>query len=208
MKRMAIFLDRDGVLNEMVYDPDHGTMDSPRREDQVFAIKGAGKALARLRDAGYLLVVVTNQPGVAKGTLTIQELDTVHEVLKAQLLGEGGAWDDLVYCPHHPSPARGSNPAYVRVCECRKPGAGMLLEAAKRHDIDLVRSWMVGDGIVDVIAGKRAGCRTVLVSKLKIGMVEKFLDIDGQEPDFVCRDLDEVSSLIIDGVEPSRQREQ
>lgn len=177
--RRAAFVDRDGTLNEMVYDPTHGLMDSPRRPEQVVAMKNAAAFLAGLRELGYLIVVVTNQPGVSKGTLTLPELEAVNRRL-ADLLAPAG-WDDLRFCPHHPD--------FGSTCDCRKPRPGMLTRAAADHGIDLAQSWMIGDGQVDVAAGRAAGCRTLLVSKLKISQVEKFFDTNGAEPDAIAPNL-------------------
>ncbi|MFH0907556.1 MAG: HAD family hydrolase [bacterium] len=195
--KKAVFVDRDGTLNEMVYDPTHGIMDSPRRPEQVTLMKGAGEFLRRLRDADYFIVVVTNQPGVAKGTLTLPELEAVNRRLVELLEKEGGRWDDLRYCPHHPDPGPAGNAAFKADCDCRKPKPGMLLDAAKAYGIDMTASWMVGDGLVDVQAGKAAGCHTALVSKLKISQVEQFFDTDGVEPDAIAGSLEVVGDVIL-----------
>lgn len=193
----AVFLDRDGVLNEMVYDAAHGLLDSPRRAEQVVVMRDATAFLQGLRELGYKVIVVTNQPGIAKGTLSIEELNAVHQRLGDALYP--GGWDALEYCPHHPE--------FGDVCECRKPGAGMLRKAAREHGIDLSRSWMVGDGLVDVQAGRAAGCRTVLVTKLKVNVVERFFDLEGAEPDFVARDLSQALKCIRGEFEFSKVRE-
>lgn len=183
----AVFVDRDGTLNDMVYDETHGTFDSPRRADQVRLRPGAAEFVRGVRAAGFLAVVVTNQPGLAKGTLTQADLDAVHGRL-ADLLGAGGAeWDALYICPHHPG---------VSACECRKPKPGMLLQAARDRGIDLARSWMVGDGLVDIGAGRAAGCRTILVANLKIEQIERFLAMEHGEPHLVVRDLAEALDVI------------
>lgn len=182
----AVFLDRDGVLNEMVYDPTHGLLDSPRRAEQVVAVHNAKELLLELRLMGYKIIVVTNQPGIAKGTLTSSALHTVHETLEAALAP--ATWDALEFCPHHPE--------FGAACECRKPKPGMLMKAALENHIDLSKSWMVGDGLVDVQAGRAAGCKTVLVTKLKVNVVERFFEMQGAEPDFVVRNLVEVLGCI------------
>lgn len=192
----AIFIDRDGVLNEMVYDETHGLLDSPRRPSQVRMIAGAGRFLARARKAGYLTVVVTNQPGIAKGTLTIEELDEVNTTLARLLEAEGASWDDLYYSPFHPNPGPGGRPEYARKTDCRKPGPGMLLAAAQKHGIDLATSWMIGDGTVDVQAGRSAGCRTILITSLKINQIEQFIDMKGAIPDAVVKNLDKAWEVI------------
>ncbi|MCZ7592546.1 MAG: HAD-IIIA family hydrolase [Kiritimatiellae bacterium] len=205
--KSAVFIDRDGVLNRMVFDETHGILDSPRRRGQVEAVPGAGAFLREIRAAGNFVVVVTNQPGIAKGTLKIASLNSVNKELARQLAVDGGQWDELRFCPHHPGPCPGGNPIFVKTCACRKPASGLLLDAARDFDIDLATSWMIGDGLVDVAAGRRAGCRTILLTALKWSMAERFLDCAGGEPDFVCRNLAEALKLIRDGETPARQRE-
>lgn len=187
-RQAALFLDRDGILNEMVYDPTHGLVDSPRRPEQVRAVAGAGAFLREARARGFFLSVVTNQPGVAKGTLTLADLDAVHARLAELLAREGGQWDELRFCPHHPVAAPGADPAYVRRCDCRKPAPGLLLAALREHGLDAGSSWMIGDGLNDVQAGRAAGCRTILVTRLKIEQIERFVEL-GAEPDHVVPDL-------------------
>lgn len=185
----AIFIDRDGVLNEMVFDETHGLLDSPRRPEQVKAISGAGTFLKQASEAGFLVVVVTNQPGIAKATLKEAELDQVHETLAGQLSEEGGKWDDLFYSPFHPSPGPNGVVEFTKRTDCRKPGPGMLLAAAEKHGIDLAKSWMIGDGIVDVQAGKAAGCKTILITSVKISNIEQFVEMENAMPDAVVKNL-------------------
>ena len=185
----AIFVDRDGTLNEMVYNETHGLLDSPRRPRQVVAVRDAAAFLKGGRRLGYRIVVVSNQPGLAKGTLTGKELAAVNVRLAGILARKGGYWDEFCYCPHHPKGGKGGVRKYIRGCSCRKPKPGMLLKAAKDLHINLRRSWMVGDGLNDVEAGKAAGCRTILVTKLKLEQIERFVDIDEARPDFIAADL-------------------
>jgi len=182
----AVFIDRDGVLNEMVYDETHGLLDSPRRPEQVRLVPGAGAFMRGLRELGYLRIVVTNQPGLAKGTMTLEELKTVNQTILDGLRREGGDWDDLRFCPHHPE---GVVTEYTVACDCRKPKPGLLLTAAREHGIDLARSWMVGDGLNDIQAGKAAGCRSVLVTRLKVEQIERFLNLPTGAPDIIVDNL-------------------
>jgi D-glycero-D-manno-heptose 1,7-bisphosphate phosphatase len=170
----------------MVFDPVHGTLDSPRRTAQVKAMSHGVEFLEGIRALGYQVVVVTNQPGISKGTLTVGDLDSVNDTLATLL--KPAFWDLLKYCPHHPE--------FGTDCECRKPKPGMLIEVAAALDIDLSGSWMVGDGLVDVQAGRQAGCRTVLVTKLQMNTVERFFDLSCGEPDFVASNLREALELI------------
>lgn len=160
MSSATVFLDRDGVINELVVDPTSGLPESPLTVAGVSLIEGAAAALRRLSGAGWTLVGVSNQPAAAKGRLPVSELWEVHRRV-IELLGAEGAHLDAFYlCLHHPD---GVVPELSGGCECRKPAPGMLLSAARELDIDMVNSWMVGDTGADVAAGRAAGCRTILV---------------------------------------------
>jgi D-glycero-D-manno-heptose 1,7-bisphosphate phosphatase len=148
----VVFLDRDGVL---IRDADHLTAAS-----QIEILPGVPEALRRLRAAGWTVIVVTNQSVVARGLVTEEGLRQIHRVLEAQLRERGAMLDAMYYCPHHPE---GAVARYRVVCDCRKPEPGLLLRAAKDFDIDLAASVMVGDTLSDIEAGRRAGCRTVLI---------------------------------------------
>jgi len=151
-ERRAVFLDRDGVLIE-----DVGYLSEP---GAVALLPGAAEAVAALRDAGWRVVVITNQSGVARGMLTEARLAEIHARLRELLAVEGAEIDGLYYCPHHPD---GDVEAYRRSCDCRKPAPGLLRAAARELEIGLSASWMVGDKASDIAAGAAAGCRTVLV---------------------------------------------
>ena len=185
----AIFLDRDGTINEMVYDETHGLLDSPRRPEQVSLIPHAAEFIRGAHDAGYKIVVVTNQPGIAKGTLTLAELGAVNQRLAELLAAEDAHWDALYFCPHHPQgDGRADNP-YVQECACRKPKPGLLLRAAAELEVDLKASWMMGDGLNDVQAGHAAGCRSILVTQLKVEQIERLFTLPNGLPANVVPDL-------------------
>jgi len=182
----AVFIDRDGTLNEMVYDETHGLLDSPRRPEQVQLVKGAAAFLRGLKTAGFMTVVVTNQPGVAKGTLTLEELYAVNRKVARMLEAGHAEWDEMCFCPHHP---KGVKRAFAKKCNCRKPKPGMLVQAAKDRGIDLRKSWMVGDGLNDIQAGRAAGCKTILVTKLKLDQIEQFFKLQNAKPTAIAADL-------------------
>jgi D-glycero-D-manno-heptose 1,7-bisphosphate phosphatase len=184
--KKALFLDRDGTLNEMVYDDTHGLFDSPRRPEQVRLVAGAAGFMAEARRAGYALIVITNQPGLAKGTMTPADLEAVNARLAELLAAQGARWDALYFCPHHPTGDPGRVAPYVTACDCRKPRPGMLIEAAREHGLDLAASWMIGDGVNDVQAGHAAGCRTALITSVKPEQLNHLLREGARLPDIVA----------------------
>ena len=152
-KTKAAFIDRDGVINE--------ERNYVHRIEDFVLLPGVANGLALLRDAGFLLIVVTNQAGIARGYYDQSAMDRLHEHLREQLAQQKVALDAIYFCPHHP---QGSVKELAIECDCRKPSPGMLLKAAKDFDIDLTASVMIGDKLSDVWAGKRAGVgRTFIV---------------------------------------------
>lgn len=143
----AVFLDRDGVINRKAPTEDQYIT----RWDEMEILPGVAEAIAELNHAGFKAIVVTNQRGVAKGLITIAELEAIHQQMREHLASEGAEIGAIYYCPHELDPP----------CACRKPSPGMLLEAARAHNIDVATSWMIGDSVKDVQAGRRAGCKTV-----------------------------------------------
>ena len=191
----AVFIDRDGTLNEMVYNDIHGIFDSPRNPEEVCLMPNAADFLKSIKKIGYLAIVVTNQPGVAKGTLTMERLQKINNTLDSLLATEGAKWDHLMFCPHFYKPGLVKN-EYARECECRKPKPGLLLAAADKFNIDLPSSWMVGDGLNDIQAGKAAGCRSILVANLKIEQVKHFFSLDNCQPYAIAHDLKQAGEII------------
>lgn len=155
-KQKAIFLDRDGTINKYV-----GFLRTP---EQMELIPGVAVAIRKINESGYLVIVVTNQPVIARGEVTIDGLDEIHRKMET-LLGEEGAYiDGLYYCPHHPDKGFEREVASLKIdCKCRKPKPGMLLKAASDYNIDLSKSYMIGDSDSDVEAGKAAGCKTIRI---------------------------------------------
>lgn len=144
--RKAAFLDRDGVINRKAPEDNYVT-----RWEDVQILPGVAEAIALLNRSGFLVIVVSNQRGVARKLITDSALEMIHERMRAELAHSGARIDAVYYCPHELQPP----------CGCRKPQPGMLLRAASIHGIDLRASWMIGDSDKDVVAGKNAGCRTV-----------------------------------------------
>lgn len=156
-KQKAIFLDRDGTINKYV-----GFL---RNIDAFELINGVAAAIRKINESGYLAIVVTNQPVIARGEVSFEELEEIHNKMETLLGKEGAYLDAIYYCPHHPHKGyEGERPELKIDCNCRKPKPGMLLRAADDFNIDLSQSWMIGDSENDVKAGNNAGCKTVLLN--------------------------------------------
>lgn len=161
-KQKAVFLDRDGTINKYV-----GFL---RNIDEFELIPGVAEAIKKINNSGYLAIVVTNQPVIARGEVTVAELQLIHNKMETLLGAEGAYLDAIYYCPHHPHKGyEGEIPELKVDCDCRKPKPGMLLRAAGDFNIDLTSSWMIGDGENDIKAGEAAGCKTALIGKGEYG---------------------------------------
>lgn len=155
-KQKVIFLDRDGTINKYV-----GFL---KNIDDFELIDGVTPAIRKINESGYLAIVVTNQPVIARGEVSFEKLEEIHNKMETLLGKEGAYLDAIYYCPHHPHKGyEGERPELKIDCNCRKPKPGMLLKAAEDFNIDLSQSWMIGDGENDVRAGINAGCKTVLL---------------------------------------------
>jgi D,D-heptose 1,7-bisphosphate phosphatase len=162
----AVFLDRDGVINAPVWNPDEGIFDTPYELEQFNLIPGVAPAIQRCHLMGFLVIVISNQPGVAKGKCTPEFLQKVDSLMYARLAAAGARLDGAYYCIHHPE----AKVADLRCdCDCRKPKPGLLFEASRQLDLDMEQSWMFGDQERDVLAGAAAGCRTCLIAPLPLG---------------------------------------
>jgi D-glycero-D-manno-heptose 1,7-bisphosphate phosphatase len=192
MRGKAVLFDRDGVLNELVYYPEQSVVDSPFTSHQFKLAPGVAKQLRRLRELGYKLVVISNQPGIAKRHFTQKTLKAMSTKMNRLLAKEGVKLDGEYYCLHHPD----ASVAKYRVnCDCRKPKPGLLLRAADELGISLARSWMVGDGLTDVLAGKKAGCRTILLGNTN-SLLYRLMDEMGAQPEFQARTMAEAAKII------------
>jgi D-glycero-D-manno-heptose 1,7-bisphosphate phosphatase len=189
----AVFLDRDGVINELVYHEDQGIIDSAFTVEQLKLFPWASEAIKKLTEAGYKVVVISNQPGIAKGHLSWQAFSEIRSKMKEELAQNGAFLAGEYYCFHHPE----AKVRHLRTdCQCRKPKPGLLLQAAKELDIDLSQSWMIGDGLTDVEAGKAAKCKTVLLGKLKCELC-RLMDEKNARPDAIASNLLEAVPFIL-----------
>lgn len=185
-KQKCIFMDRDGTINQyrgLVY-----------REEDFELEPCAVEAIKKINGSGYLGIVVTNQPVVARGLCGIEDVENIHRKLSTLLGREGAFLDDILFCPHHPDKGYPEeNPAYKIPCECRKPKTGMVVKAADRYNIDLADSWMIGDTTMDIQTGINAGMHTALVLTGESGKDGKY----NVEPEMVCKDLAEAVEKIL-----------
>lgn len=181
--RAAVFIDKDGTLIH----------DIPFNVDvsKIRLRLDAGPALQRLQEQGYALILVSNQAGIAKELFDEADLEPVWHEIRQRLAEDGVRLDAIYYCPHHPE---GSHPRYSLPCHCRKPRPGLLLRAAAECGIDLSRSWLIGDILDDVEAGRRAGCRTVL---LDVGSETEWEMGPERQPHFVAAGLAEAADVIV-----------
>lgn len=182
VRRPAIFLDRDGTIIK-----DTGYVDAP---EKVELLPGAAEAIVKLRDAGYLAVIVSNQSGVARGKFDEAMMNKIHRRVVADIEDKGGGIDGAYYCPYLGGPDAVVE-RYRRDSPMRKPHPGMLLEASRAHNIDIGRSWMVGDNVRDADAGRAAGCRTILIGEHSRAANEA-------KATLTAKDLAEAVDLILD----------
>jgi D-glycero-D-manno-heptose 1,7-bisphosphate phosphatase len=185
--RPAIFLDRDGTLNV-----DVGYL---HRIEQLELFPWTGDALRLLKRAGYVLVVVTNQAGIARGMIAPGFVEVTHAEMRRRLQGAGTDLDGLYFCPHHPL---GSVPGLNIDCRCRKPFTGMIDDAVRDLGIDVSRSWVIGDKWLDVQMGHNAGARSILV-RTGWGVQQEAARPEGQRVEAVCDNLMHAVSVILDG---------
>ncbi|MFC1950553.1 D-glycero-alpha-D-manno-heptose-1,7-bisphosphate 7-phosphatase [Chloroflexota bacterium] len=189
----AIFLDRDGVINELIYHQEQGIIDSPFTAEQLRLLPGVGGAIKKLRDTGYKVILVSNQPGIAKEYMSEEAFDKIKQKMNDGLAEEGACLDGEYYCFHHPD-------AKIEIlkasCGCRKPKPGLLLQAAEEMDIDLPQSWMIGDGLTDIKAGKDAGCQTMLLGRMKCELCH-LMDEENARPDAIVSNLEEAYQCIL-----------
>ena len=178
MKIPAVFLDRDGTIND-----DPGYLNSP---EDLTILPRAAAGLKLLNEAGYPLFVVTNQSGIGRGYFTHKDLTAVNRKLVEELAGEGVSFTEIVWCPHHPE----------EHCSCRKPSPGMIFDLTRRHGLDLSRSYFIGDKISDILAGKRAGCGTVLIASPEKKKRLAGRD-DWSDPDYTAPDLYQAARWIV-----------
>jgi D,D-heptose 1,7-bisphosphate phosphatase len=174
-KQKCVFLDRDGTIN--VFKENLFVI----KPEQLELIDGAAEAIKKINSMGYLAIIITNQPVIARGDVDFQTLDLIHMKMETDLGRHGAYIDDLFYCPHHPDRGfEGERPEYKIDCDCRKPKPGMIIKAAEKYNIDLSQSYMAGDDKRDVLAGINAGCKSVFITNGNEGNKQTISGLDVQ----------------------------
>jgi D-glycero-D-manno-heptose 1,7-bisphosphate phosphatase len=199
----AVLLDRDGVINSLVYHEDAGVIDAPFAVSQFQVLPRVPEAIRLFNDLGLKVAIVSNQPGIAKGHLRHETLKLFETTMLAAIQEAGGRVDRIYYCLHHPE-AR--VPELRESCRCRKPEIGMLEQASRDLNASLDRCYMVGDGIPDLQAGLRAGCRTVFVGRWKCEICQ-FTGGEGVRPHLVAKDLWHAAQIIQAELHAARSEE-
>lgn len=192
MSARAVFLDRDGVINELAYFSEVGVIDSPLNPDQFKLLPGVAKSIRDLRDLGVKVVIASNQPAIAKGKTTEDLFDQIRSKMMRELQIDGARIDGEYYCFHHPDAIV---ERYKANCDCRKPKPGLLLKASHDLGLDLSRSFLVGDSLTDVKAGRAAGCTTILIGSVKCDIC-KLMQQGNVYPDFMVEDLAKAVDVI------------
>ncbi len=190
----AVFVDRDGVINEIVLNDDTGQLDSPLGIDEFSFMDGAVGGLRMLKEKGYLLFIVTNQPAAAKGKTSLERLYDMNGHMLDKLNAYGIEIDDVQMCPHHPTGSSRSKEKFlIRKCGCRKPGIKMIDNILKKYCIDANTSYMIGDSFTDIQAGKRAGLKTAFIGDFKCDACRR---LGQNKPDLTGESLAEIAEKL------------
>jgi len=188
----AVLLDRDGVINALVYHEDAGVIDAPFKRSQFKLLPRVPEAIRMLNDLGLNVAIVSNQPGIAKGHLKPDMLKAFEREMLSHIRLAGGRLDRIYYCLHHPEAKVAK---FRRRCCCRKPEIGLLKQAAADLHVSLNECYMIGDGIPDLVAGSRAGCSTIFIGRWKCEICQ-FTEAPDVHPVFVAKDLWEAALFI------------
>lgn len=188
----AVFLDRDGVINEIVYSPDMGMPDSPLNPSQFKLLPDVAKAIKTFNKIGLKVIVASNQPAIAKGKMTPELFEQIRLKMKADLKEEGASIDGEYYCFHHPE---AKIEKYKADCNCRKPKPGLILKAAKDFNLDPSTCYAIGDSLTDIEAGKAAGCKTFLIGHSKCDLCN-LMSEKKIKPDHISPSLLHASTII------------
>lgn len=188
----AVLLDRDGVINQLAFFPDLGLIDSPLNPEQFILMPDAAEAIKLFNGLGLKVIVVSNQPAIAKGKMSEKLFDKIRHKMKILLEEKGAHLDGEYYCFHHPEAEK---PELKVKCDCRKPLPGLILKAAKDFGLDLCECYMIGDGLTDIKAANAAGCKSILIGNLKCDSC-RLMETMAIKPDIIAHSLFEASKII------------
>ncbi len=190
--RKAVFLDRDGVINRIVYHKEAGIVDSPFTVSQFELLPQVGASVRRINSLGLKTIVVSNQPGVAKKHFDVPTLKDMDNKMLSSMSKEKAELDGIYYCLHHP---QARDQRYKKRCSCRKPKAGLLTRAARDFQLNLKKSYMIGDNLTDIQAGQAVGCTTFLIGNYKCDLC-RFLSEKKVKPDYIVPNLYQATKII------------
>ena len=193
--KKAVFFDRDGTILSLVYDKNHGIVRTPLSPREVEFMPHIVSLCKKIKSKGYKLFIISNQPDIGLGRITQKTFNAIQNNLESYFAKYDIAFDGYYYCFHHPY---AKIAPYKKMCVCRKPNPGLLFQAAKEHNIDLINSWMIGDGVNDVLAGHKAGCKTILIANnLESGHLSLATKhLKNTKPDYIVKKLKEILSII------------
>lgn len=189
MVERAVFFDRDGVINDTDVDLSIPKSFAPRKPEDLRIFPGVAEIIRNLKNAGFVIIVVSNQPDIALGKIDESTRAALEGKFESLIKIEGIPVEEIYYCHHHPD---STNPDYPKNCDCRKPKPGMLIRAGRRYKINLEDSWVIGDTDKDINAGKAAGCKTILLRR-------PWSEEANCQPDFVIENLKESVDIILKG---------
>ena len=188
----AVFLDRDGVINKLVFFPDYGLIDSPLNPAQFRLMSGAAEAIKRFNHLGLKVIVISNQPGIAKGKMSEELFEKIRLKMNSLLENHGAHVDAEYYCFHHP---RATRREFKADCACRKPKPGLILQAKKDFGLDTSKCYMIGDGLTDIKAGHAAGCKSIFIGEVKCDIC-RLMETMAVKPDVIAPSLLVASKII------------
>ena len=180
----AIFLDRDGVINELIFYPEEGTADSPNKVEQFRVNKRVGEALREFKKLGFLLIIISNQPGIAKGKYDTDEFEKIQHKMEKEL-EPYAILDKQYYCLHHPEAKVNK---YRKKCDCRKPNTKLVFDAKDEFNINLDESFIIGDGTVDMELAKNVTCRSIFIGNIN-STTSKIFKEKNIEPNYIAHSL-------------------
>ncbi len=188
----AVFLDRDGVINKIIYHQETGILDTPFTVSQFKLLPRVGASIRMINSLGLKTIIVSNQPGLAKKHFDMRTLNAIDQKMHSSLSKQNAGLDAVYYCLHHP---QAEDNRYKKNCKCRKPKPGLLSQAAKDFDLNLKKCYLIGDGITDIQAGKAVGCTTFLIGNHKCDLC-RFLSKKKIKPDFIVPNLYQATKII------------